>query len=115
MAKDSGFGRCILMELRQGDEEELLMGEATDLKGEEAEEGEAKSKDLAREVVNFSLPNLAHFGFQNHPTMTPTKNATHRGLKNIPTSVQNPNVAGFSNISYKDCGKGIRRKKKKKN
>jgi len=87
------------MERRQGDEEQLLMGEATDLEGEEAEEGEAKSKDFAREIVNFSLPNLAHFGFHNHPTVTPTKNATHRGLKNIPTSVHNPNVAGFSTIS----------------
>jgi len=102
------------MELRQGDEEELLMGEATDLEGVESEEGEAKSKDLAREVVNFSLPNLAHLGFQSHPTMTPTKNATHRGLKNIPTSVQNPNVAGFSDISHKDCGRGIPRRKKEK-
>jgi len=90
------------------------MVETTDLEGEEAEEGEAKSKDLTREVVNFSLPNLAHFGFHNHPTMTPTKNAAQRGLKNIPTSVHNPNVAGFSNISYKDCGKGITRRRKKK-
>ena len=88
------------MELRQGDEEQLFIGETrADFNGEEAEEGEAKSKDLARVVANFFSPNLAHFGFHNHPTMTPKKNVTHRGLKNIPITVHRPNIAGFSNIS----------------
>lgn len=87
------------MEFRQGEEEQLFIGDTGNLEGEEAEEGEAKSKDLAREVVNFSFPNLAHFGFHNHPTMTPKKNVTHRGLKNIPITEHKPNIAGFSNKS----------------
>lgn len=74
------------------------MGEKTELDGE-AEDGEAKSKDLASEVVNFCFPKLAHLGFQNHPTTTPKKNATHTGLKNTATAVHAPKIAGFSNTS----------------
>lgn len=74
------------------------MGENLELEGE-AEDGEAKSKDLAREVANFSFPKLAHLGFHNHPTTTPKKNAAQRGLKNIPIAVHTSNIAGFPKTS----------------
>lgn len=94
-SKDSGFGDCIVIE-----EGKHLTGENAEFEGE-AEDGEAKSKDLAKEVVNFSFPKLAHLGFHNQPTTIPKINANHIGLKTIPIAVQKPKIAGFCNISYK--------------
>lgn len=73
MHKESGFGVCIVMEeLTQGDKEEQ------NFNGEnigESEIGEAKSNDLANELI--------HFGFHNQPTIIPKKNTNNIGLINI--------------------------------
>lgn len=96
ITKDSGFGVCIVIE-------ELTKGE--DENPGEPEDGEAKSKDLAKEVVNFSVPKLAHLGFQHHPTTTPKKNTTHIGLNNKLIVEHKPQISGFSTIQEKEKGK----------